>query len=160
MSATALKTLVFTLVAPGTVTILLPYLILRWTRGLSVAFAWTAVAGGLPVLCGAAIYTACAIGFVRFGRGTPAPIDPPKELVVQGLYRWSRNPMYVGIVSILIGESLLFRSLALLIYAGIVFVGFNLFIYLYEEPTLKRMFGTSYEDYRRRVPRWIGASNP
>lgn len=156
MLPTALKTLLFTLVAPGTVTLLLPYLILRWTDGLSIAFGWTTIAGGLLILCGTAIYAACAIGFVRFGRGTPAPIDPPTELVVQGLYRWSRNPMYVGIVTVLLGESLLPRSVPLLFYAAAVFVGFNLFIMLYEEPTLTRMFGSSYKSYRSRVPRWIG----
>lgn len=154
MWATAFKTILFTLIAPGTVTVLLPYLILRG-RARELSSDVFTIIGCLLILTGAVIYVACAFSFVRFGRGTPAPIDPPKELVVKGLYRWSRNPMYVGIISILIGEAILFRSTALLGYAAVVFVGFNLFILCYEEPTLRQMFGESYERYCKTVPRWI-----
>jgi protein-S-isoprenylcysteine O-methyltransferase Ste14 len=152
---TALKTVVFTVLVPGTVTILLPYLILRERAG-PVSLKLPEICGVLLITIGVAIYLSCAFSFVRFGRGTPAPIDPPTELVVQGMYRFSRNPMYVGVVTVLLGESLLFRSSLLLIYTAVVFIAFNIFIMWYEEPTLQRMFGESYDSYRRRVPRWVG----
>jgi protein-S-isoprenylcysteine O-methyltransferase Ste14 len=97
----------------------------------------------------------CAWDFTFAGRGTPAPIDPPKELVVQGLYRYVRNPMYVGILSILLGEALLFASWSLFGYAAVVFILFFLFVVLYEEPILMRKFGESYLQYCKNVPRWI-----
>src|SRR5262249_25101881 len=93
--------------------------------------------------------------FLREGRGTPAPIDPPKELVAVGFYRYVRNPMYVGIFLTLIGHFLWFGYWGLLIYAFVVFFCFNAFVILYEEPTLKRKFGAAYEEYCKRVPRWI-----
>ena len=93
--------------------------------------------------------------FLIQGRGTPAPIDPPKELVATGFYRYVRNPMYVGVLAITLGHFLWFGSWNLLIYVLIVFIGFHVFVTYYEEPTLKRKFGASYEEYLKRVPRWI-----
>jgi len=93
--------------------------------------------------------------FLAQGRGTPAPIDPPKELVAVGFYRYVRNPMYAGILAAIIGYFLWFGYWNLLIYAFVVFVAFNTFVMYYEEPTLKKKFGTAYEDYLRKVPRWI-----
>jgi protein-S-isoprenylcysteine O-methyltransferase Ste14 len=93
--------------------------------------------------------------FYSARRGTPAPIDPPKELVVRGLYRYVRNPMYVGVLSVLIGEALLFESARLFWYGAAVFLLFNLFVILYEEPALGRKFGKSYQDYRAAVGRWL-----
>jgi protein-S-isoprenylcysteine O-methyltransferase Ste14 len=106
-------------------------------------------------LLGASIYLWCAWDFTFAGRGTPAPIDPPKELVVRGLYRYVRNPMYVGVVSILFGEALFFESRILFEYAVIVFIFFYLFVVLYEEPILMKKFGESYRNYCRVIPRWI-----
>ncbi|HMD82496.1 MAG TPA: isoprenylcysteine carboxylmethyltransferase family protein, partial [Anaerolineales bacterium] len=83
------------------------------------------------------------------------PIDPPRELVAVGFYRYVRNPMYVGVLAIIIGHFLWFGQWYLLVYAVIVFVAFNTFVTYYEEPTLKRKFGTAYEDYLKQVPRWI-----
>ena len=108
-----------------------------------------------PVLLGAVTYLWCAWDFTFTGRGTPAPIDPPKELVVKGLYRYVRNPMYVGITLILLGEAVLFESAVLFLYAGLLLVWFQLFIVYYEEPTLRRLFGASYESYCKSVSRWI-----
>ena len=93
--------------------------------------------------------------FTFTGHGTPAPIDPPKELVVTGFYRYVRNPIYMGVVLIFLGHFLWFGYWALLIYTALAFIGVHSFIVLYEEPTLKRKFGAAYEDYLRRVPRWI-----
>ncbi|PYS93887.1 MAG: isoprenylcysteine carboxylmethyltransferase family protein [Acidobacteria bacterium] len=150
---TLLKTLIFTLVVPATVTIYLPYTLLP-ARQMPPAGS-VRYLGLLPVLLGVLIYCWCAWDFAITGRGTPAPIDPPKELVARGLYRYVRNPMYVGVMSILIGEVLFFASRTLLWYALAVFVGFNLFVMLYEEPTLRHKFGAAYENYCAAVPRWL-----
>jgi protein-S-isoprenylcysteine O-methyltransferase Ste14 len=93
--------------------------------------------------------------FLHEGRGTPAPIDPPKQLVAVGFYRYVRNPMYVAILATILGHFLWFGYWNLLVYAGIVFVAFHAFVTNYEEPTLKRKFGAGYEDYLEQVPRWI-----
>lgn len=97
----------------------------------------------------------CFWDFTFKGRGTPAPIDPPKELVVSGLYRYIRNPIYVGVVLILLGHFLWFGFWWLLVYAGLAFLLTHLFVILYEEPNLRKRFGAGYEDYLRKVPRWI-----
>jgi protein-S-isoprenylcysteine O-methyltransferase Ste14 len=152
----ALKTLIFTILVPGTATVLVPYLLLSWdTRFFSFEIGAIRYLGLPPILLGALTYLWCAWDFTFTGRGTPAPIDPPKELVVKGLYRYVRNPMYVGITLILTGEALLFQSAVLLLYAGLLLVCAHLFIVFYEEPTLKRLFGASYESYCKSVSRWI-----
>jgi len=152
----ALKTSLFTILVPGTATVLVPYLLL--TAGFQLfpmeIGAWR-ILGLPPVLLGAVTYLWCAWDFTFTGRGTPAPIDPPKELVVKGLYRYVRNPMYVGITLILLGEALLFESAVLFLYVGLLLVWFQLFIVYYEEPTLRRLFGASYESYCKSVSRWI-----
>jgi len=148
------KTLVFTLVVPGTVTFVVP----RWL--LASRSSPDLPPGGRPIgltmlLSGTAIYLWCAWDFAVTGRGTPAPIDPPKKLVARGLYRHVRNPMYVGISAILLGEAFFWQSRALLGYAAVVFGLFSLFVLTYEEPALRRTFGEAYERYRQDVPRWI-----
>ena len=93
--------------------------------------------------------------FTFRGRGTPLPADPPKELVVTGFYRYVRNPIYVGVMLIFLGHFLWSGYWSLLLYALLSFIGVHFFIILYEEPTLKKKFGAAYEEYLRRVPRWI-----
>ncbi len=97
----------------------------------------------------------CFWAFTFKGRGTPDPTDPPKELVVTGPYHYVRNPGYVGVVFIFLGHFLWFGYWALLNYATLAFIGVHFFVVLYEEPTLKGKFGGSYEEYLKRVPRWI-----
>jgi len=154
-----MKTFIFTLVVPGSVTIWIPY----WLLDSGVAAGpesrdfvhWL---GLLPILFGASVYLWCAWDFSSLGKGTPAPIDPPRVLIVRGLYKHVRNPMYVGVLSVLIGEALCFQSWALLGWAGVVFSAFSGFIILYEEPKLKRLFGASYGRYLETVPRWLPTS--
>ncbi|MGH9932165.1 MAG: methyltransferase family protein [Pyrinomonadaceae bacterium] len=93
--------------------------------------------------------------FARFGRGTPAPIDAPKRLIVRGLYRYTRNPMYVGVLTVIVAWALSFRMAALLVYGLAVAACFHLFIILYEERRLRRDFGIEYEEYCARVRRWL-----
>lgn len=107
------------------------------------------------VALGAALLAACIWEFARSGQGTLAPVDPPRELVVRGLYRYVRNPMYLSVTTIVLGELLLTGSRALLTYWVIWFLAVNLFVIGYEEPTLRRRFGTSYERYTRQVGRWV-----
>lgn len=155
MAVVALKNLIFTVVVPGTVAVYVPSVILFRTGALEVP-GWgpLRVLGGVALAAGIAVYGWCVFDFAR-ARGTPAPIDPPRELVARGLYRCTRNPMYVGVLSAVLGESLLFRSLHLLAYAAGLFTMFHLFVRLYEEPSLTRRFGDAYVRYRETVPRWL-----
>src|SRR5439155_3592838 len=134
------------ILVPGTAMVLVPYLLLAWDiRMFSFDIGAARVVGLLPILLGAVTYLWCAWDFTFTGRGTPAPIDPPKELVVKGLYRHLRNPMYVGITLILLGEALLFEVAVLLLYAGFLLLCAHLFTVYYDDPTLRRLFGASYE---------------
>jgi protein-S-isoprenylcysteine O-methyltransferase Ste14 len=152
----ALKTLLFTILVPGTVAIIIPSLLL----GSGALFEANDVGafrllGVIPIFIGAGFYLWCAWDFVVTGRGTPAPLEPPKTLVVRGLYRLVRNPMYVGVITLVSGEALFFVSATLLAYALLLFLLFHVFVITYEEPTLRRMFGLSYEQYCMTVPRWV-----
>lgn len=149
-----LSTLLFTVVVPCTVLGLVP----RWLLGgrfpvlQDRVLTWI---GAAVLLTGAAIYFRCAWEFAVRGLGTPAPIAPTKFLVTTALHRYVRNPMYIGVFLVLIGEAALFHSLKLIGYAAFLCVPVELFVLLYEEPTLHRQFGESYDEYRRSVPRWI-----
>jgi protein-S-isoprenylcysteine O-methyltransferase Ste14 len=111
--------------------------------------------GLLFIALGAALLIVCIWEFARSGRGTLSPIDPPRELVVRGLYRYVRNPMYLSVTTIVFGEFMLTRSRGLLWYWAIWFTAANLFVIGYEEPNLRRRFGASYERYKQTVGRWI-----
>jgi protein-S-isoprenylcysteine O-methyltransferase Ste14 len=147
------KTLLFTLVAPGTVGVLLPQWLKNHAGKAPAPLAWL----GLGMFfCGVAIYLWCAWDFASKGLGTPAPIDAPRVLVVKGLYRFTRNPMYVGVLSMILGQALYYLSAPIAVYAGVVLAAFYLFVLLYEEPTLRKLFGAQYDEYCERVPRWLG----
>ena len=104
---------------------------------------------------GVVLLGTCIWEFARRGRGTLAPVDPPTTLVVQGLYRYVRNPMYLSVTMIVLGEALLTGSRALLAYWAVWFLAVNLFVIGYEEPTLRRHFGAAYDRYRATVGRWV-----
>lgn len=155
MWRTLLKTAIFTVLVPGTVGVLVPQRLQRsYPNHLFFPFVQTLLGLVLFVL-GAAIYLWCAWDFAMKGLGTPAPIDAPKRLVVGRLYRYSRNPMYVGVATTIAGQAIYYGSMAIVICLGIVVAMFTLFVRLYEEPVLRRRFGAQYEEYCRRVPRWI-----
>ena len=115
----------------------------------------TQLAGLLITGVGAALLAACIVEFARRGRGTLSPVDPPRHLVVRGLYRYVRNPMYLSVTAIVLGEALFIGSAELGVYWAVWFLAANLFVMGYEEPTLRRQFGTSYDEYAQRVGRWI-----
>ena len=152
----AIKTLLWSIFVPTTVTIIVPYFTL-WTRLnlLHLHLAKFRFFGILPILFGLAIYAWSAWNFTFVGRGTPAPFDPPKQLVVTGPYHYLRNPIYTFVVLVLLGEAIFFESTALLVYAALVFSFLHLWLVFYEEAGLKRRFGKSYETYCKSVPRWI-----
>jgi protein-S-isoprenylcysteine O-methyltransferase Ste14 len=150
-----LKAILFTVLMPGVGIVLVPYSILSQSAeivwpGPSVLSVSVAMLG----LLGMATLLQCIWSFALHGKGTLAPLDPPKVLVVRGAYRCTRNPMYVAVVVVLVSEAIFFGSSALLIYAGIGLLIFHLFVLRYEEPHLRRQFGTSYDEYCRAVPRW------
>ena len=109
----------------------------------------------MPFGIGTALYAWCVWDFATFGRGTPAPVDAPSRLVVRGLYRFNRNPMYVGVLAVILGWATFYGSPVLLGYACGVWSLFYLMIILHEEPTLRRKFGADYGSYTARVPRWL-----
>jgi protein-S-isoprenylcysteine O-methyltransferase Ste14 len=146
--ALLLKLLAFMIAAPGTITLWLPlFLLFPEIRHRPIAWGAPTLGAGLLIGLGITGYIWCALDFVFAGKGTPAPIDPPKLVVVRGLYRFTRNPMYVSVLILLTGESLFFRSVALLEYAAVVAIGFHLFVVFYEEPALRKRMGTSYQEY-------------
>lgn len=147
-----LKNLLFTLVVPGTVAVYIPLLIagdLLPASGLVFLLALALL------VTGSSIYAWCEWDFAAFGRGTPALIDAPKRLVVRGLYHYVRNPMYVGVLTVILGWTVMFGGTTLLTYAFCVGVVFHLFVVLYEERRLGRQFGAEYHDYCARVGRWL-----
>jgi protein-S-isoprenylcysteine O-methyltransferase Ste14 len=150
------KTLVFTIFVPGTVAGYIPW---RLAHGADAAAALPAelwrYMGLVPLLFGMALYLWCAWDFVVTGLGTPAPIDAPRVLVVKGPYRFVRNPMYVAVSNVIAGQALLFASVRILWYLVAFWTAAHLFVVLYEEPTLHRQFGPPYDEYRRRVSRWL-----
>jgi protein-S-isoprenylcysteine O-methyltransferase Ste14 len=149
-------TIAFTLVVPGTAIVLIPYLLTGWQlRPPLLGIEATRTFGVALMVLAAPLFFRFLSGFVREGHGTPAPIAPTEHLVVGGPFRWIRNPGYVAVVSLVVGQALLFGSGAVLAYAAFLAVAFHLFVVFYEEPTLRRQFGAEYEAYCREVPRWI-----
>lgn len=147
-----LKNLLFTIIAPGTVAVYVPVFVFSHDPA---QLSLNTLAGGLLLIVGGAIYLWCLWDFASAGRGTPAPIDPPEHLVVRGLYRYTRNPMYVGVVGVIFGWALSFSAQRIAIYGLCVGAFFHLFVVFYEEPHLKRKFGSSYEEYCLQVSRWL-----
>lgn len=151
---TALKSLFFLILVPGLLIGYFPYSVSindieLFTPGVISYLAFP------PLFIGWVAMLWCFWNFLVNGKGTPAPIDPPKELVAVGLYRFVRNPMYVAGVIALLGWILWSPSLPLIVAPFLFFSAAHLFVTLYEEPTLKKKFGAAYEEYLKRVPRWI-----
>lgn len=151
---TALKSLFFLILVPGLLIGYVPYIISTTDNELFTPGAIAYLAFPLWLIGGICMLW-CFWNFLVNGRGTPAPIDPPKELVAVGLYRFVRNPMYVAGLIALLGWIFWSPSLPLIVTPFLFFGAAHLFVTLYEEPTLKRKFGAAYEEYCRRVPRWI-----
>jgi protein-S-isoprenylcysteine O-methyltransferase Ste14 len=149
------KNLLFTLLVPGFVVGWMP---LRWFERRAqwpAAWAWHHFAGLALFAGGAAVYLHCTWLFATRGQGTPAPFDPPRKLVWRGLYKWVRNPMYLGLFALVAGEMVFLRSSHILVYFICLLCAVQLFVLGYEEGALRSQFGAMYEDYKRAVPRWL-----
>ena len=139
----------------GFLLIYLPGRLLSWSGIVRpAAIAAPQVAGMVIGAAGAAVALWCIFTFATIGKGTPAPFDPPRRLVIRGPYRFARNPMYIGAGLALASAALFYESLPLLGYAGLFLVAAHVFVVGYEEPTLRRTFGQEYEAYCRQVGRW------
>lgn len=151
-----LGTAVFLALAPGTVAVLAPWWISRWRFEVS-GIAWLPLqaAGAVLAAAGAVVLADSFLRFAMEGLGTPAPVAPTERLVVTGLYRHVRNPMYVAVIALILGQALLFGSRPLAVYGAAVWLCFHLFVLGYEEPTLRAAYGAEYDAFCRRVPRWI-----
>jgi protein-S-isoprenylcysteine O-methyltransferase Ste14 len=150
---TVYKSLLYLIVEAGLFALYVPLALLRSGPRLETGVISLLA---LPLwLIGSLVVLWCFWDFTFKGRGTPMPIDPPRELVVTGFYRYVRNPIYVGVLAIFLGHFLWLGYWALLIYTVLAIIGVHFFIILYEEPTLKRKFGASYEEYLKKVPRWM-----
>jgi len=149
-----LRTLLFGALVPATFLVVIPAMILNVT-GTEGEGGLLRLVGLVPLVLGIAVLAWCFAGFFVEGEGTPAPYDPPHRLVTGRLYGWMRNPMYVALTTILVGEAMFYGSALLLVWAGLAWIFFHLFVVLYEEPTLQRRFGPAYEEYVEHVPRWV-----
>jgi protein-S-isoprenylcysteine O-methyltransferase Ste14 len=150
-----LSSLLWTILLPGVVAGYVPWEFFGVRDAVLDLSSPLQLLGLLFIIAGTALLVTGIVEFARSGRGTLSPVDPPKHLVVRGLYRYVRNPMYLSVTAILLGEVMLTRSGALALYWLIWFVVVNAFVIGYEEPTLRVQFGESYEEYLRTVGRWI-----
>jgi protein-S-isoprenylcysteine O-methyltransferase Ste14 len=153
-----LRNLLFTILQPGLIAGLFPFLVLGGSSirdTIHQTYDFIKISGLLALLIGFTIMMICIINFATRGQGTLSPADPTKKLVINGLYKCSRNPMYVGVLLMLIGEALFFRSTSLAIYSACIFALFNTFIIFFEEPRLKKDFSEDYAKYCNQVGRWI-----
>jgi protein-S-isoprenylcysteine O-methyltransferase Ste14 len=155
-SAAAVGTAVFFVVAPGVVIGLVPWLISGWqVRGLLSPFAIIRMAlGGVLLVLAIVVLVRAFARFVMEGRGTPAPVAPTERLVVGGDYRFVRNPMYVAVITAVLGQAMIFGSLGLLLYAVALWAMTAAFVRWYEEPVLLMRYGDEYERYRHAVRAW------
>lgn len=149
------RAVVYSTLFIGFLLVFLPARVVEWSGITAPARLGALQMLGIVVgIAGAALAVSCILAFVLIGKGTPAPFDPPRRLVVRGPYRLLRNPMYAGASGALIGAALYYESLPLLVYAAIFLIAMHLFVLLYEEPALLRTFGREYEEYSRQVGRW------
>lgn len=160
-STAILGSAIFLVLAPGTVAVYVPWAISRWHMHPPlldfVPFRWM---GTLLVITGVPVLLDSFVRFAVQGLGTPAPVAPTQHLVVSGLYRYVRNPMYVAVVSVVLGQGLLLGNIRVLEYGVAVWLAMHLFVVFYEEPTLRGKFGAEYEEYRRNVRRWLPRMRP
>jgi protein-S-isoprenylcysteine O-methyltransferase Ste14 len=157
----AVGSLVFLVLVPGVVAGLVPWWLTGWRFQNPLPYWVPLRVGGLILLAaGVVVLLQAFVRFVVEGLGTPAPVAPTERLVVGGLYRYVRNPMYLAVAAIIVGQALALGQPILLLYAGAFAVAVAAFVHWYEEPTLRRRFGDQYEAYRRAVPAWWPRRDP
>jgi protein-S-isoprenylcysteine O-methyltransferase Ste14 len=151
---------VFLFVAPGTVAGLVPWIITRWRLSAATEAAFLRPLGLTLIALGALALVEAFARFALEGLGTPAPIYPTDRLIVRGTYRFVRNPMYLAVEALILGQAALFNAFDLIIYAAMIAVAFHLFVVLVEEPTLRRNFPGDYRRYSANVHRWVPRLTP
>jgi len=144
---------IFLVIAPGVVAGLVPWWLTGWRTGADYP-APVRIGGALLAAAGAVALLAAFAQFAILGRGTPAPVAPTEQLVVRGLYRCVRNPMYLAVLAVIAGQALLLSRPVLLGYAAVVAAAFIAFVHGYEQPALTRRYGAQYQAYQRAVPGW------
>jgi len=151
----------FFVIAPLVLAGFVPWWVTKWEfRPAFLGVDLTRILGGILIIVGVPGLVDSFARFALEGLGTPAPIAPTQELVVTGLYRHVRNPIYIAVVAVIFGQALLFGNWRLLWYGALLRLFFHVFVVMYEEPTLKQTFGTEYESFRTNVPRWIPRLTP
>ena len=150
-----LRSLIWTIVMPGVVAGYVPWVVFGLREVQVDSRDPLQIAGLVGACVGIALLLACIFEFARTGRGTLSPVDPPRTLVVRGLYRYVRNPMYLSVSMIVLGEAAIAKSISLVEYWAGFFFAANLFVIFYEEPNLRGRFGASFDEYAKRVGRWI-----
>lgn len=151
----------FFVVAPLMLAGFVPWWVTQWEfRPTFFGIDLTRILGGMLIIVGVPGIVDSFARFALEGLGTPAPIAPPQKLVVTGLYRCVRNPIYIAVVAVIFGQALLFGDRRLLWYGGLLWLFFHVWVVVIEEPTLKQTFGTEYESFRNNVPRWIPRLTP
>jgi protein-S-isoprenylcysteine O-methyltransferase Ste14 len=151
----------FFVIAPFALAGVAPWLITHWRVGPAYpGVEIVRVIGAVLTLAGAVIVIDSFARFALQGRGTPAPVAPPSSLVVAGFYRHVRNPMYVGVISAILGQALAFGDVRLVVYAALFWLATHIFVAYFEEPRLAHEFAAAYEAYRANVPRWIPRLTP
>ena len=155
-----IRTITYASLFIGFVLVYLPARLLAWSGIIRpAAMGWPQIAGLVVCAAGAAIALSCVFAFAFIGKGTPAPFDPPRRLVVRGPYRVVRNPMYIGASLAVAGAALFYESAALAAFVAGFWLVTHLFVVIYEEPTLRRIFGPEYLEYCRHVHRWLPSTN-
>ena len=151
----------FFVIAPLMLAGFIPWWVTQWEfRPALFGLDLTRILGGILIIVGVPGLVDSFSRFALEGLGTPAPIAPPQKLVVTGLYRYVRNPIYIAVVAVIVGQALLFGDWRLIWYGALLWLVFHVAVVMYEEPTLKETFGTGYESFRTNVPRWIPRLTP
>ena len=160
-TSAVLGSALFFVVTPCVVAGVIPWLVTHWEyRSAFLGLELTRGAGVLLVMAGVPGLVDSFARFALQGLGTPAPLAPTEKLVVTGLYRYVRNPMYVSVLAVILGQALLFGDGRLIVYGGLFWLACHVFVLGYEEPTLRRRFSAEYEAFRTNVPRWIPRLTP
>jgi len=156
-----IRAVVYATLFVGFLLFFLPAQLVSWSGIVPpVRLGVAQIAGLVLAAAGAVLAVSCILSFVFIGRGTPAPFDPPRRLVVRGPYKFVRNPMYVGAATLLLGTALYYGSFAILAYAVIFLAVVHVFVRFFEEPVLRRSFGAEYEEYCSHVGRWWPGRTP
>ena len=151
----------FFVIAPLVLAGFVPWWVTQWEfRPAFFGVDLTRILGGILIIVGVPGLVDSFARFALQGLGTPAPIAPTQNLVVTGLYRYVRNPIYIAVVAVILGQAILFGDWRLMTYGGLMWLAFHAFVLAYEEPVLAQQFGAEYEDFRANVPRWIPRLSP